>query len=91
MPACSSDLEEARALNPSLKVLIAKGYTDLITPYLATTYLVNQLPTLAGAAPIEIKDYAGGHMLYMRPATREALKADVKPIFGQKGTTPPEG
>jgi len=86
-----SDLEEARALNPSLKVLIAKGYTDLITPYLATTYLVNQLPTLAGAAPIEIKDYAGGHMLYMRPATREALKADVKPIFGQKGTTPPEG
>ncbi len=87
------DLQEARALNPSLQVLIAKGYTDLITPYLATTFLVNQLPPLTGAAPIEIKDYLGGHMLYMRPATRAALKEDAKAMYGRalKGAFSPEG
>jgi carboxypeptidase C (cathepsin A) len=87
------DLQQARATNPSLQVMIAKGYTDLITPYLATTYLVNQLPTVAGAAPIEIKDYLGGHMLYMRPTTREALKEDAKAMYGRalKGAFSPEG
>jgi carboxypeptidase C (cathepsin A) len=87
------DLQEARATNPSLRVMIAKGYTDLITPYLATTFLVNQLPPLTGAVPIEIKDYLGGHMLYMRPQTRAALKEDAKALYGRalKGVFSPEG
>jgi hypothetical protein len=54
---------------------------------------VNQLPPLTGAAPIEIKDYLGGHMLYMRPATRAALKEDAKAMYGRalKGAFSPEG
>ena len=75
------DIQEARANNPSLQVLIAGGYTDLITPYFATAYLVNQLPPLTGAAPIEVKTYLGGHMLYMRPQTRAALKEDAKVLY----------
>jgi carboxypeptidase C (cathepsin A) len=87
------DIQEARSLNPSLQVMIAKGYTDLITPYFATTYLINQLQPLAGAAPIEIRDYIGGHMLYMRPGTREALKADAKALYERalKGGSASEG
>jgi carboxypeptidase C (cathepsin A) len=64
-------------------VLIAGGYTDLITPYFATAYLVNQLPPLAGAVPIEVKTYLGGHMLYTRPQTREALKEDAKALYAR--------
>lgn len=52
------DVQEARSANPELRVLIASGYTDLITPYLASTYLVGQLPTLPRAAPIQIENYA---------------------------------
>ena len=37
------DIQDARAANRALEVLIATGYTDLITPYLAPAYLVNQL------------------------------------------------
>ena len=37
------DLQRARALNPRL-VLIVNGYTDLVTPYLTSRYLVSQLP-----------------------------------------------
>ena len=62
-------------------MLIATGYTDLITPYLASSYLVDQLPALPRAAPIQVEDYAGGHMLYLRPKSREALKQDVKAMY----------
>jgi len=75
------DIQEARASNPALRVFIAAGYTDLITPYMTPTYLVNQLPPLNGAAPITVEDYAGGHMLYLRPDSRRALKDDVETMY----------
>jgi carboxypeptidase C (cathepsin A) len=75
------EVQEARSANPALEVLIAGGYTDLITPYLASSFLVGQLPALPRAAPIQVKIYAGGHMLYLRPESREALKQDAKPMY----------
>jgi carboxypeptidase C (cathepsin A) len=76
-----SDLQNARAANRALEVFIATGYTDLITPYLAPAYLVKQLSPLDGASPISIEDYAGGHMLYLRPESRRALKQDVEAMY----------
>jgi carboxypeptidase C (cathepsin A) len=75
------EVQEARSANPALEVLIAGGYTDLITPYLASSFLVGQLPSLPRAAPIQVKTYAGGHMLYLRPESREALKQDAKAMY----------
>ncbi|MGN6549837.1 MAG: S10 family peptidase [Pararhizobium sp.] len=75
------DLQEARALNPDLRVLIAQGYTDLVTPFGAARYLINQLPPLAGARPIEMHVYPGGHMLYLRPDSRHDLKRDAANIY----------
>jgi len=75
------DIQEARASNPALQVFIAAGYTDLITPYMAPAYLVSQLPPLEGAAPITVEDYAGGHMLYLRPDSRRALTDDVQTMY----------
>src|SRR5690606_39828007 len=46
------DLQQARALNPELEVLIVNGYTDLITTYMSSRYLASQVPSLAGARPI---------------------------------------
>ncbi|WP_244635746.1 S10 family peptidase [Chthonobacter albigriseus] len=71
------DLQEARVLNPALRVLITHGFTDLITPYFASSYLVGQLPTLKGAEPIRLVNYAGGHMMYFRPESRRELTADA--------------
>jgi carboxypeptidase C (cathepsin A) len=75
------EVQEARSANPALEVLIAGGYTDLITPYLTSSFLVGQLPALPRAAPIQVKIYAGGHMLYLRPESREALKQDAKAMY----------
>lgn len=75
------DLQQARALNPRLKVLIAQGVSDLITPYMVSRYLVRQLPPLAGAEPIRLETYDGGHMMYLRPDSRRALRQDVAPLY----------
>ena len=85
------DIQQARASNPALQVFIAAGYTDLITPYMAPAYLVSQLPPLKGAAPITIEDYAGGHMLYLRPDSRRALKDDVETMYRRALSTVSEG
>jgi carboxypeptidase C (cathepsin A) len=87
------ELQEARSANPGLRILIASGYTDLITPYLASTYLVGQLPVLPRAEPIQIENYAGGHMLYLRPDSRAALKADAKAMYERaaKAASWPQG
>jgi carboxypeptidase C (cathepsin A) len=85
------DIQDARAANRSLEVLIATGYTDLITPYLGQTYLVNQLSPLEGASPITVEDYAGGHMLYLRPDTRRALKKDVEAMYERALKSSPQG
>jgi carboxypeptidase C (cathepsin A) len=85
------DIQQARAANRQLEVLIAAGYTDLITPYLAPTYLVNQLPPLEGAAPITVEDYTGGHMLYLRPDSRRALKQDVEAMYRRALGSSPQG
>jgi len=85
------DIQNARAANRALEVFIATGYTDLITPYLAPAYLVNQLTPLEGASPIIVEDYAGGHMLYLRPDTRRALKTDVEAMYDRALKSAPQG
>ena len=85
------DIQNARAANRALEVFIATGYTDLITPYLTAGYLVSQLTPLEGANPIIIEDYAGGHMLYLRPDTRRALKADVEAMYEKALKSSPQG
>ena len=77
------DLQKARTLNPGLKVFIAHGYTDLATPYAVSRFLIGQLPPIASARPVEMRVYRGGHMMYMRPASRRAFTADVRAVYGQ--------
>ena len=85
------DIQDARAANRSLGVLIATGYTDLITPYLLPSYLLSQLTPLEGATLMRVEDYAGGHMLYLRPDSRRALKADVEAMYEKVLRTQPQG
>ena len=70
---------------------LAQSKIAVITPYLAPAYLVNQLTPLEGASPIIIEDYAGGHMLYLRPDTRRALKVDVEAMYEKALKSSPQG
>ena len=64
-----------------MKVFIAHGYTDLVTPFAMSRYLVSQLRPIDGAAPVEVRVYRGGHMMYLRPGSRAQLSSDVRGIY----------
>lgn len=75
------DLQRARALNPAMRVLIVNGYTDLVTPYMTSRYLVGQVRPLPAASPIRLEVLAGGHMMYFRPDSRRALKETAAELY----------
>ncbi len=74
-------LEDARVRTPALKIFIAHGYTDLVTPFAMSRYLISQLRPIDGAAPIDFRVYRGGHMMYLRSSTRAQLSRDVRSVY----------
>jgi carboxypeptidase C (cathepsin A) len=85
-----SSLETALLERPGTKVLIANGRYDLVTPYLASRWLVDQLSVPAAVrAGIRLRVYEGGHMMYMRPASRMLLSRDAAMLYAQPGSAPP--
>lgn len=79
------ELQEARVRNPALRMLVVHGYTDLVTTYGATQFLIDQLPPIEGASPIALRVHRGGHMMYLRPGSRRLLKEDARELYGQAG------
>jgi carboxypeptidase C (cathepsin A) len=75
------ELQKARTRNPGLGVLITHGYTDLVTPYGVSRYLIDQLAPIDKARAIELKVYRGGHMMYLRPVSRRALTQDARGFY----------
>src|SRR5215472_8992878 len=79
--SASDDLREGLALEPRLHVLIAHGMTDLQTPYLGSRYVIGQLPESLTRDRVTLTLYPGGHMMYLRPASRAALHRDARAIY----------
>jgi carboxypeptidase C (cathepsin A) len=78
-----NSLQQALLQHPGLKLLIVNGRDDLVTPYLGSRWLVDQLEVPQGVrADIHLRVYEGGHMMYMRPASRAALARDAAELYG---------
>ncbi len=72
------DLAHAMGFNPNLRVLVLQGMYDLVTPFLATEYMVSHLNLRKDLRPhIEIKYYDAGHMMYIHVPSLRKFKADV--------------
>jgi carboxypeptidase C (cathepsin A) len=68
--------------HPAMRLLIANGRADLVTPYLGSRWLVDQLELPdATRSKVRLRLYDGGHMMYLRPASRRALAADAEAIY----------
>jgi carboxypeptidase C (cathepsin A) len=77
-----SSLEKMLLAHPGTRVLVVNGRYDLVTPYLASRWLVDQLSIPAAVrGALRLRVYEGGHMMYMRPASRAAFAADAAEIF----------
>ena len=59
------------AYGPSFRLLIAHGYSDMITPYAMTRYVLDRLPDFDPPGRVQLKLYRGGHMLYLDPDSRK--------------------
>ncbi len=73
-PDSVHQLREALALDPALRVLVAHGRDDLVTPYFTTKLLLAQLPEIGAPDRVRLLVTPGGHMLYLRDASRAALR-----------------
>ncbi|WP_426700319.1 S10 family peptidase [Rhodanobacter sp. Col0626] len=79
-----SQLREAVANDPGLRVLIAHGWDDLSCPFMASVLIVDQMPAMGDPTRVQVKEYPGGHMFYARPDSQAALTADVRALYGVK-------
>lgn len=85
----SSDLREAMAKNPHMKLFVAMGCFDLATPHFSTEYTINHL----GLPPdlqknITNRRYRGGHMMYLDLAALSLLSRDAITFIREASATP---
>ena len=77
----TTDLRQAIAADPKMRVLIAHGYDDLSCPYFVSRLVIDQMPIAGDAGRVKLSIYPGGHMFYSRPASQAAFRDDVKALF----------
>lgn len=70
------DLANALRINPKLKVLVASGYYDLVTPFFDAEYTLDRHDIKADQ--IIYKYYGGGHMMYVNEPSRTQLLDDTR-------------
>src|SRR5690242_18946476 len=83
-----SSLDAALLEHPGLRELILNGRHVLVTPYLASRWLVDQLEIPAAVrAALQLRVYEGGHMVYMRPASRALLARYAAELYAPAAPT----
>jgi len=80
-PESLNDLRQALALDPKLKVVVAHGLFDLVTPYFGSKLELDQVPAYGVADRLKLVVYPGGHMFYTRDASRAALRSEAKAMI----------
>jgi carboxypeptidase C (cathepsin A) len=79
--SAEDDLRVLLAYGPSFRLMIAHGYSDMITPYGMTRYIIDHMPALDPPGRVQLKLYRGGHMLYLDPQSRKAFSADAATFY----------
>lgn len=77
LPDTLPDLSVALAQNPRLRVLAVSGYHDLATPF----HLTETDLARVDASRVKVRNYVGGHMMYLDDASRIAQLADLKAFY----------
>nr|WP_246175764.1 peptidase S10 [Bradyrhizobium paxllaeri] len=77
-PESVSELRQILATDRKLKLLVGHGLFDLVTPYLESQIVLDQLPPFASSPRVKLVVFPGGHMFYSRDASRQAFRAEVE-------------
>jgi carboxypeptidase C (cathepsin A) len=76
-----TDFRKSLALDPNMRVLIAHGLTDVVTPYLETQMVLDQIPNYGDPSRVRFETYQGGHMFYSRDDSRRKFRDDARAIY----------
>ncbi|MFD1745566.1 S10 family peptidase [Rhizobium helianthi] len=77
----STDLRDLLSTIPSFRLMVAHGYSDILTPYGASRYVLNHLPSTLAHGRTALKLYRGGHMFYTRDDERKAMYQDAEAFY----------
>ncbi|HTV37283.1 MAG TPA: carboxypeptidase [Xanthobacteraceae bacterium] len=77
----AEDLRVLFELTPSFRLMIAHGYSDMVTPYAMSRYVLDHLPAAETEERAQLKLYRGGHMFYLDPDSRKAFTADARTMY----------
>ena len=80
-PESFAELRRGLARDGKLRVLVAHGLTDLVTPYFASEILLRQVPAYGGERRVELATYPGGHMFYTRDGSRVAFRQAARSLY----------
>jgi len=80
-PSVQDDIRDLLAVDPSLRILIAHGYSDMVIPYAVSRYVIDHLPQIGAPGRVELKLYRAGHMVYLDDAPRRAFTAEAKAFY----------
>jgi carboxypeptidase C (cathepsin A) len=76
-----TQLRQAVAADPKLRVLIAHGWNDLSCPFMGSILSVSQMPIMGDPSRVSVHEYPGGHMFYTRIPSRLELQKDVTEMY----------
>ena len=82
-PGVSDDIRTLLAFDPSFRLLVAHGRSDLVTPHGVTRYVLDNIPPIGGAGRVQLKLHRGGHMFYFDAAARKAFTRETAEFFGR--------
>lgn len=78
-----TQLRQAVAADPKLRVIIAHGWNDLSCPFMASVLITDQMPVMGDPTRVAVHEFPGGHMFYTRMDSRLALRKDVMAMFAK--------
>ncbi len=81
-PGAAEDLRQLLSLEPSFRLLIAHGRSDLVTPHGVTRYVLDNIPPIGAPGRVALKLYRGGHMFYFDAESRKAFGREASAFFG---------
>ena len=73
---------QAAANNAHFRIFVASGYHDLTTTFFGAKHIFHQ----SGINPrqVTLKNYEGGHMMYLHPQSRKQLSSDIAEFLKTK-------
>ena len=77
----TSDLRQAVAADPKLRVLIAHGWDDLSCPFMGSVLTVDEMPLMGDPKRVTVHEYPGGHMFYTRSGSQSLFVKDVESMM----------